>query len=64
MELFLVAAIDSPGVDSRLRTVEGMDVIAHTIIAENGIDAGMSDWKIVHLDTGRVGDEVNVLDQA
>jgi hypothetical protein len=47
MELKFVAAIDSPGVDSRLRTVEGMDVVAHTIVAEDGIDAGVSDWETI-----------------
>jgi len=47
MELKLVAAIDSPRVDSRLRTIEGMYVIAHTIVAENGIDAGKFDRETV-----------------
>jgi hypothetical protein len=50
VEIFFVAAIDSPGVDSQLRTVEGMDVIAHTIVAENGIDAGVSDRKTIIYD--------------
>jgi len=63
VELELVAAIDSPGVDSRLGTIKGMDVIAHTIVAEDGIDAGVSDREIVHLDAGCVGEKVDLIDQ-